>query len=137
MLTVGEIARCCHVTPETVRYYVRAGLLHPARQPASGYKLFDEKDVSRLRFIKQAKLLGFTLAEIREIIRHSMMRVSPCPLVRSLIQQKVQSNRQKLDEMDALQRRMESAIAQWDSIQDGIPDSDSICRLIESFSLES
>ena len=133
MWSVSEMARHCNVTADTVRYYTRMGLLRPEYHPVNGYKLFDSKDKKRLQFIRQAKMLGFTLAEIKEIFHHSSEGESPCPLVRSLIQKKISINRKKLDEMNALQNRMDIAIAQWGSMQDGVPDGDSICRLIESF----
>jgi len=136
MLTVGELAKRSNVTAETVRYYTRMGLLHPKQRSLNGYKLFDTSDMKRLRFIRQAKLLGFSLAEIRQIIQHSTKGESPCPLVRSFIQQKIETNRKQLDEMSALQHRMESAVAQWESMQDGVPDGDSVCNLIETFTQE-
>ncbi|GAV20628.1 mercuric resistance operon regulatory protein [Mariprofundus micogutta] len=137
MLTVGDLAKRCNVTSETVRYYARKGLLQPTQCSAIGYKLFGTSDIQRLRFIRRAKLLGFSLAEIGQIIQHSTKGESPCPLVRSYIQQKVKDNRQKLEEMSALQQRMESAIAQWEAMQDGIPDGHSICNLIEKFADEA
>lgn len=137
MLNVGELAKRCKVSAETVRYYARIDLLHPDHHPMNGYKLFDGKDIKRLHFIRQAKMLGFSLTEIKDILNHASQGESPCPLVRSLIQEKSRSNRQKLKEMNMLQQRMDAAIAQWCAMQDGEPNGDSICRLIESFSADA
>jgi len=57
---------------------------------------------------------------------------SPCPRVREIIQRRMWENRQRLDELNALQTRMEDAVQQWSAMPDGMPDGHSICHLIES-----
>lgn len=133
MLTVSQLATRCDVTPETVRYYARVGLLHPERHPENGYKLFEFDDVQKLRFIRRAKLLGYTLAEIEQILHHSMRGDSPCPVVRDFIQRRIEANRAKIIELSALQKRMKAALKEWENKPDGMPDGHSICHLIESF----
>jgi len=132
-MTVCELARLAEVSPDTVRYYTRIGLLVPKRHPENSYKLFASDDIKRVLFIRRAKSLGYTLAEIKQILEHSMHGHSPCPLVRKIIQHRIEENRIKLQEMNALQQRMESALRQWRHM----PDGDSICHLIESFTDES
>jgi DNA-binding transcriptional MerR regulator len=116
-----------------VRYYTQIGLLRPSGQRANGYRLFSSSDAGRLRFIRMAKHLGFTLKEIREITRHADMGESPCEDVRRIIQDHIEENRIRIREMQNLQDRMEQALAQWESMPDGVPDGHSICHLIESF----
>ncbi len=135
-MTVAELAHFARVTPDTVRYYVRIGLLNPDRHPENDYKLFAGGDIKRVRFIRRAKSLGYTLAEIEQILEHGMHGHSPCPLVRKIIQHRIQENRIKLKEMNALQQRMESALRRWQDMPDGVPDGDSICHLIEAFTDE-
>ena len=73
-ILVGELARRSGVNLETVRYYERRGLLpKPPRTPA-GYRAFPAASVRRVRFIRQAQALGFTLAEIKELLA---LRVDP------------------------------------------------------------
>lgn len=67
-LTIGQLAKTSEVNVETVRFYERRGLIPKAPRRASGYRLFSEKDVDRIRFIKHAKALGFTLDEIGELL---------------------------------------------------------------------
>jgi len=65
--TIGELARTAGVGVETVRFYERRGLVHqPVR--GAGYRRYPESDVARLRFIRRAKVLGFSLAEIAELL---------------------------------------------------------------------
>ncbi|MDX8412315.1 MAG: MerR family DNA-binding protein [Mariprofundaceae bacterium] len=136
-MMVTELARCTNTSPDTVRYYVRIGLLNPRRHPANGYKLFSSGDSKRVRFIRRAKALGYSLAEIELILKHSAHGHSPCPLVREIIQRRIEENKHKLNELNALQHRMETALQRWRDMPDGVPDGDSICHLIESFDLEA
>lgn len=136
MLTVNELATQSGAPAHVVRYYVRIGLLQPVATQDNGYRLFAAADASRLRFIRRAKHLGFTLNEIREITQHAAQGESPCPDVRRIIRQRIKENRIKIDEMIRLQTRMEQALAKWDTMPDGIPDGHSVCHLIESFEHE-
>jgi MerR family transcriptional regulator, Zn(II)-responsive regulator of zntA len=135
MFTVSELSGRAEVTPDTVRHYVHIGMLKPERNPHNGYKLFTEDDVTKLRFIRQAQSLGFTLAEIGEILHHSMHGDSPCPQVRELIQRRIVENKAKLAALNALQKRMENALDRWENMPNGHPDGDSVCHLIESVTL--
>lgn len=67
-MKIGEVARRAEVPIDTVRYYEREGLIPPPVRRASGYRDYREADVDRLRFMRRAKGLGFTLHEIRELL---------------------------------------------------------------------
>src|SRR5256712_6041333 len=73
-LTIGHLAKETGVNLETVRYYERRGLLPKPPRSASGYRLFPAEAARRLRFIRRAQELGFSLREIRELLA---LRVSP------------------------------------------------------------
>ncbi len=73
-LTIGKLARKAGINLETVRYYERRGLLPKPPRTASGYRLFPPDALQRLRFIRRSQDLGFSLAEIRELLA---LRVSP------------------------------------------------------------
>jgi len=134
MLTVTELANKSDTTIHAVRYYTRLGLLRPVRNPDNGYRLYQSREVGWLRFVQQAKNLGYTLSEIREIMHDSDKGQSPCPRVREILQNRIHENRQKLEALMALQTRMEQALDQWAVMPDGTPDGRSVCHLIESFS---
>jgi len=70
-MKIGELARRVGIPIDTVRYYERNGLVPPPARRASGYRNYEEADVSRLRFVLRAKQLGFTLVEIRELLELS------------------------------------------------------------------
>lgn len=65
---IGTLAKRAGVRIDTVRYYERAGLLSPESRLASGYRRYGELELARLRFIRRAQALGFTLNEIRELL---------------------------------------------------------------------
>ena len=136
MYKVIDLARLAEVTPDAVRHYVHIGLLTPSRDPDNNYKLFKEEDVKTLQFVKQAQSLGFTLAEITQILERSCHGESPCPDVREMIQRRILENKKKLEDLNALQTRMETALERWEKMPDGVPDGESICHLIESMILD-
>ena len=139
-LKVGELAKRGNVTAETVRHYTREGLLspqrHPERHPDNGYQLYSAADLERLHFIQRARKLGFSVAEIRDILAHADQGDSPCPLVRDLLAHRLPQIRARIAELEALAERMEQALESWRDMPDGTPDGHSLCRLIESLPME-
>ncbi len=71
-LTIGELAKELHLNPKTIRYYEEVGLLPEPRRSESGYRVYSRYEIERLRLVKRAKLLGLTLAEIREIVAYAI-----------------------------------------------------------------
>ena len=133
MMTASVLAKRTNVPLFTVRYYTRIGLLKPSRDLRNGYKVYKPADRDRLKFITAAKGLGFTLAEIEEILDHAADGDSPCPMVREIVQRRIEENKQKIRELKLLQRRLESAVETWGGMENSEPDGHSVCRLIESF----
>lgn len=78
-MTVTSMAKRAGVTPHAVRHYARQGLLSSQKRSVSGYRLFSAADLNRLRLIRVAQALGFSLAEIGELVRCSRLGHSPCP----------------------------------------------------------
>lgn len=132
LYTVTELTNRCETTPHAVRYYTRMGLLRPKRNPENGYRLYRVEEVSWLRLVRQAKSLGYTLNEIKEIMHDVDDDTSPCPRVREILMKRIVENRQHLEELMELQTRMEQALKQWRKMPDGVPDGHSVCHLIES-----
>ena len=81
--TIGQVAKHAGVGVETVRFYERKGLLEEPERKASGYRQFDEKVVDRIRFIRRAKELGFTLKEIKELLELRLDPATTCADVQS------------------------------------------------------
>ena len=71
---IGQLAKRAAVGIDTVRYYERNGLLAPRTRLASGYRRYGVLEISRLRFIRRAQALGFTLKEVKELLALSEQR---------------------------------------------------------------
>ncbi len=130
-MRVNELAKHFGVTSDTVRHYTRLGILRPAKDEYNGYKRYGKEDVKRLRFSLSAKHLGFTLTDIQHFLGLTEDRQTPCPVVRQIIQQRLQGVRRELDESYALYQRMQQAIKQWDQMANQLPTGETICELIE------
>lgn len=135
-MTVAELARYAGVTADTVRHYTRTGLLVPTRDASNGYSCYSSSDLTRLQFIRKARLLGFGLADIGNIFTKSNSGQSPCPQVRQIMAKRLAENRLKLQGLEELQARMERATAQWMHMPDGMPNGNAVCHLIEKIAME-
>jgi len=136
MLTASVLAKNLDVPIFTVRYYTRIGLLHPHKQTSNGYKVYQPSDATRLKFILSAKDLGFTLAEITQILDKAEHGESPCPSVRKIIVHHIEENKRKMRELQKLQKKMENALKEWENLSDSMPNGTSVCHLIESVAAE-
>jgi len=128
---VKDLAQAAGVTPDTVRFYTREGLLRPTRNPDNNYQQFDADDLRRLRFARKARQLGFSLPEIRSILAQADDHHSPCPMVREVFEQRLAQVEQDIRELQQLRQRMQSALRVWRDMPDGTPDGHTVCQLIE------
>lgn len=132
MFTANVLAKETNLPIHTVRHYTRIGLLQPVKNSQNGYKIYQPADASRLRFIVAAKNLGFTLAEITNILEKAEHGESPCPSVRKIIVHHIEENKRKINELQKMQKKMENALKDWENLQDSMPNGTSVCHLIES-----
>ena len=131
-LKIGELARRCGVNLDTVRYYERRGLLLKAPRSSGGYRSFSEDAVRRLRFIKHAQVLGFTLAEIKELLS---LRVDPqaaCADVCEQAERKVRDIEQRIASLQSMKRVLAKLSATCAS-----RPSASACPILEALEEES
>lgn len=106
-MTIGQVATAAEIGVETVRYYEREGLLEkPARRP-SGYRQYQPDTIIRLRFIKQAQRLGFTLREIKELLALKLNPRATRAQVRERAEAKIANIDQRIREL----KRMKQALA--------------------------
>lgn len=98
---IGELAKRVGTHPKTIRYYEELGLLGSPERTDSGYRLYSEADVERLRFILSAKTLGLTLQEIKEIVDLWASGTAPCGHVSRLIEDKLAMLEARIREMTA------------------------------------
>lgn len=130
-LRVAELARLAEVTPATVRYYSRVGLLHPQREPDNGYRRFSASDQHRVSFIRRAQSLGLTIGDIKLVLETIDHGEEPCRLVRSLVEGRLRRIRKRLAELQATEARIVRALASWEEMKDDVPGGGELCPLIE------
>jgi len=113
-LTVSKLAEQAGTSADTVRYYERIGLLPETERSASGYRLYGDEAVERLRFIKQAQRFGLRLEAIAELLDVRRRGLCPCGHTRRLLEEKVA----ELDEEVSSLSRLRADIA---SMLDDLP----------------
>jgi MerR family copper efflux transcriptional regulator len=101
-LTIGGLAKQAHVNRETVRYYERCRLLPRAARSMSGYRVFSDDAVRRLRFIRHAQALGFSLGEIRELLALRVNSMNTCDRVRERTEVKIADIERKIESLAAM-----------------------------------
>lgn len=135
-MNVNVLAKRAGVAPHVVRYYTRCGLLTPQRNARNGYREYAPADVYRLRFIRGAKLVGFTLSDISLILRDADAGEAPCPEVRQIVQRRVRNHEECLAAAGRLQARIRAAVRLWETMPDQPPDHERLCRLIEAIAVD-
>lgn len=110
-MKIGELAQRAGVGVDTVRYYEREGLLPKAPRLASGYRVYDQNDVRRLRFVRRAKALGFTLPEIRELLALSSHRDDDMAAMKAAAIDKLTDVHAKLAELNRIREGLEALVA--------------------------
>jgi len=100
-LTIGKLAHSAGVNVETIRYYQRVGLLEEPAKPAWGYRHYPAETVARIRFIKRAQQLGFTLKEISELLS---LGDGHCTDVQTLAEQKRDKIDQQISDLQAMRQ---------------------------------
>lgn len=109
-MTIGAVAKATNVGVQTLRYYERRGLLLPPQRTASGYRQFPEDVVRRVRFIRRAQSLGFTLEEIGELLTLRVQRGRSCAAVERTARHARDRVRQRLAEMQGFERALSRLI---------------------------
>ena len=106
--TVKQVAEVVGLPRRTVRYYDRIKLVSPAQRSEAGYRLYDAEDEGRLRFVRQAKALGFSLDEIRELM--SAAERGCCgevvPALQQLLDDKVSAVSERIAELSSFRERL-------------------------------
>ena len=105
-LTIGRLARQGGVNLQTIRYYERQGLLPKPPRTAAGYRMFPRETGRRLRFIKRAQELGFSLNEIRELLSLRMKQGAKSTDIRARAQAKIADIDQKIRALQGMKKAL-------------------------------
>lgn len=131
-MQIGEMARKGGVTVQTVRFYERHGLLPNPPRKESGYRVYGPEDLRRLLFIRHAKALGFSLDEIRGILRMRERKQCPCGSVLSLAERHLQDVEQQIRQLSRFRDELRRAVNKWKQSERRQLLADAFCTLIEN-----
>lgn len=107
MYRIGELAKLANVTPDTIRYYEKQQMIDHELRTEGGFRLYTDNDLQRLRFIRYARQLGFTLESIRELLS---IRIDPqqhtCQESKSIVQARLDEVEERIQELQTMQRSL-------------------------------
>ena len=126
-LTRGKLAKRSGVNIETLRYYEKRNLIDPPRRSEAGYRLYTPADILRIRFIKNAQKLGFTLKEIRELLKLRIKINTSCDSVLKKAEHKRAEIMVKIKDLKSMKRALDQLIHKC---EESIPTED--CPILES-----
>ena len=105
-LTIGKLARASDVKFDTIRYYERQGLVTPEARTEAGYRQYGLESLRRVKFIRKAQGLGFSLTEIAQLLHFGGSRDATKADVLGLTAQKIAEHKEKILELEALQHTL-------------------------------
>lgn len=108
-MTIGKLADAAGVKVSTLRYYEREGLVKPTSRSPHGYRQYDEASLERLRFIRAAQAAGFSLDDIKSLLRLRDRDDTPCETVRDLIDARLGDVKRQLTDLRHVQRVLRDA----------------------------
>lgn len=109
-MQIGAVAKRTGLSVDAIRFYERNALLPRATRTTGGFRQYSETDVERLAFIRRVQGLGFTLREIRELVRLRGNRLQPCAPVQHRLEEKLAGVQQKLADLHKLEHELRLAL---------------------------
>jgi len=127
-LTIGALAKKTDTKIETIRYYERIDLLSAPRRTSGNYRIYDAEHLGRLSFIRRARDLGFSIAQVRELLSLADQQSRSCARVDAIARQHLAEVERKIADLNAMRRELSTVIDQCG--RNVIAD----CRIIEALS---
>ncbi|GGD64893.1 MerR family DNA-binding protein [Erythrobacter arachoides] len=125
-MRIGELARATGTKAETIRYYEREGILPAADRTDSNYRDYSENHLAALTFVRRARELGFSMAQVRELLALSDHDDKPCGNVDQLVQRQLAEVERKIADLTALRTELGEMLRSCRAERIGE------CRIVES-----
>lgn len=129
-MQISEAAKRAGVTPPTIRYYEEIGLLPKPSRSGAGYRSYPDSAVDELRFIRKAQAIGFSLAEIGEILQLSRAGQIPCGHVLTLAHQHLAAVDERIRRLQKFRSQLAADVAKWDTEKATTKCESGLCQLI-------
>ena len=114
-LGAGELARAAGVSADTLRHYEAKGVIQPPPRQANGYRVYPAETLARVQLVRRALAIGFTLDELKDILRERDLGGAPCRRVRELAARKLESVEERLKELIGLRDELQMTLKEWDT----------------------
>ena len=129
-MLIGELADRVGVPSRTVRFYERRGLMPNPNRTSSGYRVYSEDAVTRLRFIRHAQSAGLSLAEIKGVLDVRDEGAAPCEHVTAVVRAKLTDIREQRTALDLLETALSGLLDRADSLDPADCGPDDICHIL-------
>jgi DNA-binding transcriptional MerR regulator len=130
-LRSGDVARLTGVSPDTLRHYERRKLIAVPRRSAGNYRLYPPETVGRVRLIRRALAVGFSLSELARILKVRDEGGAPCRQARRLLEEKLSQVEQQITDLAAMRDHLRIVLKDWDQRLDTTQDGKQ-ARLLET-----
>jgi DNA-binding transcriptional MerR regulator len=131
MLSIGQLSEQVGLPAQTIRYYERVGLLPPPRRAPNRYRYYDELDERRLRFIRGARALDFSLDEIREILDLRDRGTAPCRVLMAQMARQIEAIDERIAELRRLRTDLTRLHAEGLRMPEDVQMKACVCHLVE------
>lgn len=137
MLKIGELSEITDVSTQTIRYYERVGVLPEPERAENGYRRYDQTDVARLRFVRSARALDFSLDDIEEILDLRDQGTAPCSYVMGLMDERISVIDDRIRELERLREELTRLHQAGIQMPEDVRMKECVCHLIETRSDEA
>ena len=125
-MRIGELAKATGTKAETIRYYEREGILPAADRTDSNYRDYSDNHLAALTFVRRARQLGFSMAQVRELLALSDRVDNPCQVVDELVREQLEEVEQKILDLSSLRDELRLMLRSCEANRIGE------CRIVES-----
>ena len=130
-MRISDVARACGVSADTIRWYEKQGVLGPVRRERNGYRVYGAETIERVRVVRRAIAVGFSVAELARLFRQRAAGRPPCREVRAMAARKLDELDARIGELTALRAQLAAIVDDWDSRLSATADGEA-ARLIET-----
>src|SRR2546425_6482661 len=114
-IAIGALSKHTGTNIETIRYYERVGLLPAPTRSSGGYRLYGTDHLKRLNFVRRARALGFSVAEVRKLLRLADQKRRPCAEVRVVAKAHLQDVKAKIADLRQMERVLKDTVARGEA----------------------
>ena len=128
-MRIGELGEKASLTAKTIRYYEDIGILPEPDRTSSGYRDYNDGAVQRLRFIKAAQAVGFTLGEIKEVLAFGDRGEAPCLHVTRVMEERIRNLSEHIRGLEQMRSELERLVLKATTLPE--PNAGTFCHIIE------